>query len=120
MNHARCGHTAVRLRDGSVLVVGDKTAEMWSPKTKRWSKLPDTQSTRWRPVVVEHPDGRIVVLGGERGVDRARVEVFDPAVKTWTSLGSIPAGIRSSSAALLRDGRLLIAGHLHPLLITLR
>jgi hypothetical protein len=60
-------------------------------------------------------DGRVLVVGGDRGPDAtpralASAEVYDPATGTWTGTGSLVTGRFSHTATLLADGKVLVAG----------
>ncbi len=57
-------------------------------------------------------DGRVLVAGGmihNRAV-LATAELYDPATRTFSPTGSMPAPRMSHSATLLKDGRVLLAG----------
>src|SRR5207253_803669 len=57
-------------------------------------------------------DGRVLVVGGldtERN-PLASAELFDPATGQWSSAGSLTSGRVRPLAALLNDGRVLVAG----------
>src|SRR5207247_8542006 len=57
-------------------------------------------------------DGRGVVAGGSDrcGHMWTSAELFDPTSGTWTSTGTLSVGREASAAALLPDGRVLLAG----------
>ena len=60
-------------------------------------------------------DGRILVIGGltyttDSAVNVPTVEVWDPATRSFSSDGSIPAGLVGHTATLLDDGRVLVIG----------
>jgi len=62
------------------------------------------------------PDGTVLVMGGSKGFNAAEgasrtPELWDPASETWTSLsGHQWPRLYHSSAVLLQDGRVLLAG----------
>lgn len=60
-------------------------------------------------------DGRVLILGGD-GSERPTVAVFDPATGSTTSAGPLSASsfLYVSTAARLRDGRVMVIGDLRP------
>jgi hypothetical protein len=114
---ARHKHAAVRLRDGSVLVVGGSdardfagghaTAEIFDPATGRARRLVRMGEARFKlpDAVVRLPSGRVLVAAG--GVT---VEVYDPRTRRFRAGGRIGAPLSFSTATVLRDGRVLVAG----------
>src|SRR3989449_4861664 len=64
----------------------------------------------------EHPpvlqDGWVLVAGGgdRCGHMWTSAELFDPTSGTWTSTGTLSMGRQAPAAALLPDGRVLLAG----------
>lgn len=65
-------------------------------------------------------DGRIYVIGGQQNQDeaaiqRAEVDVYDPATDRWTSRAPLPvARSHITSATFVRDGKILVLGGLGP------
>jgi hypothetical protein len=80
MSHARYWHTAVRLADGRVLIVGG------------FPTVP--------------PDGN----DPPAPADVLPAEIYDPATGTFSALPALSPANQGSSATLLGDGRVLIAG----------
>ncbi len=102
-------HTATLLPNGRVLVAGNdqgdgRSAEMYDPVTGTWSKTGGMAVARFAHTVTLLPNGRVLVIGG----GSRRAELYDPATGRWTGAGSVDA--EGSTAMLLRDGRVLIAG----------
>lgn len=121
MNYARSGHTASRLVDGRVLVVGglaghntSEFAEIYDPSTNVWTIadspiVPDRQHAR---SVTLH-DGRVLIVGGSSGtypVGPREVEVYDPADGMFHLVGMSANSRDGSTVTLLNDGRVLILG----------
>lgn len=114
---ARHKHAAVVLRDGSVLVVGGSnerdgsgryaTAELWRPGWPRFRSTGRMADRRFKLAdgVARLPDGRVLVAGGAR-----RLELYDPRKRSFAGAGRIGAELSFSTATLLRDGRVLVAG----------
>ncbi len=124
----RTDHTAIRLRDGRVLVIGghgdgdgetNTTAELFDPKTGTFSptgsmSVPRGQASdppeRSRAILLD--DGRVLVTGGTRY--EWDIEVYDPSTGRFTKGGAIAkeGGIikRPVTAVRVADGRILAFG----------
>lgn len=113
------GHTLTVLDDGRVLVVGASDAvELWDPRDRRSRLVAPLPEARAGHVAVRLLDGRVLVAGGE-GTDRpngydleplASALVFDPASASWQPVAPMAVARRAPVAALLPDGRVLVAG----------
>ncbi len=121
---ARYGHTATRLADGRVLVVGginngntQSTAEIYDPATGNFSPVSSNLAvTRGYHAASSLADGRVVIFGGESGdfVVRGTVEVFNPANQTFSpyAVMSTPR-VRATATALTAGpnaGKVLVFG----------
>ena len=115
MVHARANHTASRLADGRVLLVGGNnypalpaTAEIYDPQTAKFtaigSVLTDFRSGHTATTLA---DGRILIAGDPH--DAAAV-LYDPWTNTFSQTGSMSTLRGFQAATLLPDGRVLIAG----------
>ncbi len=115
---ARYKHAAVGLRDGRVLIVGGsdgrdrsgkiRTIEAFDPATGRFESAGQTIEARFKigSAVILLPDGRVLIAGGAR-----QLEIYDPASKRSARSGPmLGEALNYSSATLLRDGSVLIAG----------
>lgn len=118
MNEKRYGHSASILADGRVLVAGGsggrewkdrrRSAEVYDPQQKGFSRTKEMSLPRFN-----HPaatlllsDNRILVAGGG-----ARLEIYDPRTDFFDSTtGNVGTGRIFSTATLLLDGEILIAG----------
>jgi hypothetical protein len=94
MSVARRHHTSTLLPDGTVLVTGGTagaghnnpdaptlSAELWDPATEAWTTLASGTVPRlYHSAALLLADGRVVVMGGERGADDVEpaVEIFSP------------------------------------------
>lgn len=120
-HQARAAHSATRLSDGSVLVVGGMNkngvfydeAEVFDPAANTFAKLPG-KMTKKR---VSHSatlltDGRILIAGGwsNRTGPEASAEIFDPNTKQFTALENMSFKRSGHTATLLDNGKVLIAG----------
>jgi Kelch motif/Galactose oxidase, central domain len=113
----RVGHAAVRLRDGSVLVVGGwsgaeptATAELYAPG-RSLSRLPPMTTARGGFSATLLPDGRVLIAGGTDGRRTLRsAELFDPQSGSFRATGSMRSARAAHAAAVVRGGRVLLAG----------
>jgi hypothetical protein len=129
LGHGRTAHTATRLADGRVLVVGGETgmlepsasAEIYDPKTETWRDTGALAVARAGHAAVLLQDGRVMVIGGTtvacthggNACDRetvASVEIWDPARETWQVAAPLREARDHPVALVLADGRVLIAG----------
>src|SRR5437763_813950 len=101
----------------------NRTTETYDPATGRWTDNGPTakKSLPLFPRVHVLPDGEVLAVNGAdtdevvfpgSGHPVPQAELFDPATKKWTPAATDPRN-RSyhSTAALLPDGRVLVAGH---------
>ncbi|MHC4473600.1 MAG: Kelch repeat-containing protein, partial [Planctomycetota bacterium] len=125
MGDARAHHTATRLLDGRVLVVGGTgasgsaidSAEIYDPEADppSFSAVGSSLgSARTNHVAVRLRSGSVLIAGGEdeNGNRLDTAEIFDRASETFVPVvGSSMSGTRTDARALmLPDGRVLIAG----------
>jgi hypothetical protein len=117
----RASNTATLLQDGRVLVAGGdysfddvSTAEIYNPATDAWSATGSLAGNRIFHTARLLRDGRVLVTGGEcvsRGCGYyASAEVYDPRTGAWSFTGSMTEHRTLLKAALLPDGRVLVAG----------
>jgi N-acetylneuraminic acid mutarotase len=119
MSTARRDHTATRLTNGKVLVVGGyrnaipgydsgpaplNTAELYDPRTRTWSATGSIQSARAHHGATLLPDGKALVEYGDFLV--AWADLYDPSEGTWTAIWSPDIG-GFVTATLLADGAVL-------------
>jgi N-acetylneuraminic acid mutarotase len=124
MNTARYGARAVTLQDGRVLVVGGtddddsplRSAEIYDPDSGRWASAGSLSTPRNAFTLTLLPDGSVLAAGGEAegswsgGKPLASVERFDPDAGTWSAAAPMASPRAEHVAAMLGDGRLLVAG----------
>jgi hypothetical protein len=136
----RFGHTATRLADGRVLIVGGvvtavpnevgtRKIELWDPTTGAFRAAGLTTLPRTAGVsTVLLGDGRVLIIGGvdcnivpgPAPSDRAArlrcqpqrlvTEIWDPATESVTSAGSLEQEHDWASVTLLADGRVFVLG----------
>ncbi|RYZ42616.1 MAG: kelch repeat-containing protein [Myxococcaceae bacterium] len=118
MVEARSYHTATRLNDGRVLVVGGNsgatsTAELYSPATGVWStagSLPGARRSSHQAVLLNN--GKVLVSGGstESELYTSFAALFDPTTGVWSTTGSMQNRRDKHSLTLLKDSRVLAVG----------
>lgn len=102
------------LADGRVLVIGDDTtAEIWEPATGEWHATASLPFPRVAFASVVLRDGRVLVTGGLNDMDQSysSAYLFDPVTESWEKAAGLMITARTNpSAAVLPDGRVLVAG----------
>jgi hypothetical protein len=126
--HGRQGHTATRLRDGRVLVAGGygpagraiAAAELLDPSTGRFAPTGRLAVARGKHAAVLLADGRVLIIGGSQDTQTrerlASTEIYDPTTGRFTAgpARRTPRYKLNGAAALLPDGRVLVAGDATP------
>jgi N-acetylneuraminic acid mutarotase len=123
MNTARRSHALVTLADGRVLAAGGSSgalqtksqlsaAEVFDPRTEKWTDVAPLREARWGPTATRLPTGQVLLTGGAIGPFGARrtAELFDPATATWSDAGNLRQPRNGHRAIALSDGRILIVG----------
>lgn len=127
MSAPRTQATATVLLDGRVLVVGGgsqgspgfastNTAEIFDPATGTWTPTAPMSTARASDTATLLSDGEVLVTGGAstyhgpKGTVTATAEIYDPKSATWHSAARMSVARYHHVAALLPDGRVLVAG----------
>jgi N-acetylneuraminic acid mutarotase len=127
LNLPRTRGALTLLPDGRVLATGGgiegtpgwattASAEVFDPKRGVWSIVAPMSVARGQHSAVLLPDGEVLVFGGattyfgETGDVTARAEIFNPASNSWRPAAPMSKPRYAHSAALLTDGRVLVAG----------
>lgn len=131
MASGRQDHTATRLDDGKVLVVGGAETELYDPSTETFSDAGKPATSRFLHTATlldgpacRTPDspahcGKVLVTGGVgSGLTLSSAELYDPSepdpAKRWSAMGEMRQARRQHTAALLPDGTVLVAGGVLP------
>ncbi|EMF80099.1 kelch repeat protein [Leptospira weilii serovar Topaz str. LT2116] len=121
MQIPRYGHRSHPLPNGNLLVHGvsnntDLTqgAEIYNPNSDTWSFTNPVNFVRVEPMSVLLQDGRVLVAGGwgpTQNADPSKTaEIYNPANNSWTSVSDLNLPRIDSTAILLADGKVLVAG----------
>jgi hypothetical protein len=119
MSVQRASHTATRLRDGKVLMVGGfkadgvfhSSAELYDPATHAFVETGHTAVTHTSHTATLLPDGRVLVAGGSYGQPQQTAELYDPTTGRFGSVTGMPPELRDGfTATLLATGKALLAG----------
>jgi N-acetylneuraminic acid mutarotase len=128
LHHARSGHSAVRLDDGSVLVAGGSTirsaestgalrsVERFDLGTGQWTEVAPMNDARTGHVAVVLDGGTVLVIGGSVPLgpaDEAALafcELYDPRADKWTATGSLTVPRARHQAVLLSSTTVLAVG----------
>jgi len=103
--------TTVLLHNGQVLVMGGVTAELYDPKTGKFSATGDMGAARGGFTATVLQNGQVLVAGGdEGGAATSSAELFDPATGTFSPTGSMTTARVDFTATLLDNGKVLVAG----------
>jgi hypothetical protein len=122
-------HSIVVLDDGCVLAIGVRQGpdgntvmgEVYDPTTETWSLTSNPGLVRLQTEVVQLPDGRILVAGGETEVHTPPVEdvqgivkwcdLYDPAADAWRRVADLNWFREMHAVTLLvPDGRVVTTG----------
>ncbi|HEU4713368.1 MAG TPA: MBG domain-containing protein [Pyrinomonadaceae bacterium] len=114
----RRAHTATRLQDGRVLVVGGENptgalngTEIFDPASGTFSVTGNMNDARADHAATLLADGRVLITGGRNGAGSlSTTEIFDPATGTFASGPSLSVARAGHSATLFGDGRVFVAG----------
>lgn len=122
MHEPRSWHSAIRLDDGHVLVVGGggatgteetKNAETYDPIAGNWRPAGNTTHGHNAAAIVRLLDGNILICGGwelDGAAPVAYSQRFDSVTRTWTELAVMPLSTRNLTATVLQDGTVLATG----------
>jgi N-acetylneuraminic acid mutarotase len=123
MPTARVGHTATRLANGQVLVVGGVTdpdgltatasTALYDPRANRWRAAASMSTGRLGHSATLLHGGRVLAAGGLEDTltasSLATAELYNPTTNRWTRTGSMATPRADHTASLLRSGKVLVA-----------
>ena len=112
---ARRYHTATRLSNGKVLVVGAASpdTELYDLGTDTWTATGSVTATRWRHTATRLPSGKVLITGGaETGayLYHPGAELYDPGSGAWAATAGMSTNRVGHTATLLSTGEVLVAG----------
>lgn len=123
LNDARYRQTATLLDDGRVLMVGGTgataplaSAEIYQPDSGSFVQTASMADARVGHTATKLSDGRVLVTGGSRASlpgnpeYLASAEIYDPSTAQFAHTATMAAARYNAVAALLSDGRVLVAG----------
>jgi hypothetical protein len=118
LNVERRGHTATRLTDGRVLIVGGEnqsgqlsSSEIFDPATQTFSLGANAAAARTEHAAVRMNDGRILITGGRNQTGLLdSTELFNPSDASFTDGPRLTHARAGHAATLLADGRILLTG----------
>ncbi len=125
MTDTRCGHGAVLLSDGRVLVIGAMSAdgleilpscEIYDPIFDRWSAVAPMNAPRHRFATVMLPDGRVLVAGGTNDAFQGELgalnstEIYDVHADSWVIGPALRDARWLPVAGVLSDGVYVAGG----------
>ncbi|MDC0748689.1 Kelch repeat-containing protein [Polyangium mundeleinium] len=122
MIRPRNWHTATRLPDGRVLVVGgfsfnssdeegfyppEPSAEIYDPATDTWVYATHPDAVHKAHSAALLSNGQVLIVGGS---GQTAAELYDPQTNTWSSAGGTSAEYSCGSATELPDGKVFVRG----------
>ena len=120
---ARSSHSAIRLDDGSVLVLGGEECctiwltqtELYKPNLGPWLPTGSLNVERSGHTATLLNDGKVLAAGGLRfdgssTTYHSSAELFDPMTGNWTLTGPMSGPRSGQTATLLLNGKVLAAG----------
>ncbi|HYO52521.1 kelch repeat-containing protein [Archangium sp.] len=106
-------HTATRLDNGSVLVMGgyNTTSELYDPTSGTWAPTGNSLIPHRGHTATKLQDGRVLIAGGGQCPDTPiTAELYDPALGQWTPAGMLNQLRFHHTATLLPNGKILVTG----------
>jgi hypothetical protein len=125
MSTTRIRHTATRLAEGKVLLLGGipalqnihsqlpapRDAEIYDPPTQTFSAPDSLAISRQKYTVTLLHTGEVLLAGGKiLDVTVSTAELLNPTMGVLTATGALRTARAGHTATLLKDGRVLIVG----------
>lgn len=120
--HDCMNHTATRLSDGRVLVLGGysgrqnqalSNATVYDPDTRKWAPVRPLPEPRMMHTATLLDDGRVLVCGGTNepfGLSQQLGFIYNPPQNTWCQTETLATHIYHS-ATVLKTGEVLVCGN---------
>jgi N-acetylneuraminic acid mutarotase len=92
------------------------SAETFNPKTSQWTLVPPMSVARVQHTAILLPNGEVLVAGGattyhlDAGQVTSSAELFNPRTNSWRAAAPMSKPRYVQGSALLKDGRVLVAG----------
>jgi uncharacterized repeat protein (TIGR03803 family) len=104
--------SAIMLNDGTTLVAGAGSSEVWDPVGQQWINYQFMNDYRMDAGLIILPNGDALSAAGTSGAtDLATAEVYDPNMQTWTyTTGTIPYATDSMGLVMMTNGLALLVG----------
>jgi N-acetylneuraminic acid mutarotase len=99
-----CGHNAVLLPNGKVLIVGGSDAELYDPSTNSWSSAGTMNAAHAGSAVLLN-NNKVLLAGAT-----VPAELYDPTTGTFIVTGSPASLYGYNTATLLTNGKVLMVG----------
>ena len=111
MAFAHDGHSATRLVDGRVAIVGggNTQTEIYDPVAASWTTQGSSAATHTSHAAVLLSDGRILVVGGTQFA-LPDAELFDPSTGGWTAASNMLVARSKPTATWVPDGSVMVCG----------
>ncbi len=117
LNIERRAHTATRLADGRVLIIGGENAtgplrqaEIFDPNSQTFSIVANS-AARTDHAATLSADGRVLVTGGRDSFSPLdSTEIFDPVTNSFSSGPAMQRARAGHRATVFSDGRILLVG----------
>lgn len=115
-------HTATKLNDGSVIVVGGSaqgtfngpgltSVERYYPSSNTWIVGPSLHQARQGHTATLLPIGQVLIAGGQDGPTfLASMELYDPNTNSWSLTTPLNQARYNHATILLHDGRIVVIG----------
>jgi hypothetical protein len=99
-------------RDAQGRALGLKSAMLFRPSDRTFVAIPDMPGgERWYPTVVALPDGRVFVWNGvHAGVINPRVDIYDPASNSWSTVAQRSYPVTYPRCHVLLSGEVFVSG----------
>ena len=127
MGTDRVAHTATLLANGKVLITGGfnanevlATSELYDPATGTFTPAGNMTTPRFAHTATLLQNGKVLIAGGSPSLgdlsggdnsdDLSTAELFDPVTGTFTATGGMSERRSEHAAALLANGKVLVAG----------